>query len=109
MYLVYMPCVHTYIMCVTGILCVRDRNRIVFLGCSGVPPIQLRRPLAGTDVARFHRRNGYIVLYVPRRLDIRFCCSRPDSIVRAELHIAVDDIQETDTCSGIRCPRSASS
>jgi len=44
-------CTHVYIICVTGILCVRDRNRIVFLGCSGVPPIELRRPLAGTDVA----------------------------------------------------------
>lgn len=35
-----------------GILCVRDRNRIVFLGCSGVPHTELlRRPIAGTDVA----------------------------------------------------------
>lgn len=72
-------------------------------------------PTASRDrCCRFRRtrsRNGYIirVLYVPWRLDIRFWGSRPDSIVRAELHIIADDKQETDIRSGVRYPSSASS
>lgn len=119
MYLVYMPCAYTYIICVTSIyiyiyICImRARPKSyrisrVFRSAAHRTPTTASRDRCW----RFRRtlsRNGYIipVLYVSRRLDIRFWGSRPDSIVRADLHITADDKQETDIRSGVRYPSSS--